>query len=70
MFVDGFQMVGLSPLSNDGHHSTLPVGSRLAWTALYGQVITGENCPTVAGSCAFADETDKKLRYGKATQCE
>jgi hypothetical protein len=26
VLVDGFQMVGLSPLANDGHHSTLPVG--------------------------------------------
>src|SRR6266699_5503140 len=50
VFVDGFQRVGLSPRLNAGHHNTLPVGSRCAWTAWYGQVITDENCPTVAGS--------------------
>ena len=26
-FVDGSQSVGLSPLSKEGHHNTLPVGS-------------------------------------------
>ena len=57
VFVDGSQSVGLSPWLNEGHHNTFPVGSRLAWTALYGQVITGENCPTVALFWALADET-------------
>src|ERR671923_2030882 len=55
--VDGFQRVGLSPLPNWGEYSTLPVGSRCAWTAIHGQFITDENCPTVAGSWALADET-------------
>src|SRR4030095_5479732 len=57
VFVAGSQRVGLSPATNEGHHSTLPVGRRLAWTALRGQVVTDENCPTVAGSWALTDET-------------
>jgi hypothetical protein len=57
LFVDGSQSVGLSPAPNGGQYSTLPVGRTLAWTAWYGQVITDENCPTVAGFWALADET-------------
>src|SRR5438132_1415844 len=60
VFVDGSQSVGLSPLANEGHHITLPVGSTWAWTSLYGQVITDENCPTVARSWALPDETATK----------
>jgi hypothetical protein len=60
VLVDGSQSVGLSPWSKEGHHITLPPGSRLACTALYGQVITDENCPAVAGSWALADETAMK----------
>jgi hypothetical protein len=32
---------------------------------LYGQVITDENCPTVAGSWALADETAIKCATAK-----
>src|SRR5205823_13906757 len=56
VFVDGSQSVGLSPSANGGHHSTLPVGSRLAWVAMYGHVVTGDHCPTVALSWALAEE--------------
>jgi hypothetical protein len=57
VFVDGSQSVGLSPWVNWGQYSTLPVGSRCAWTAIHGQFITDENCPTVAGSWAVAEDT-------------
>src|SRR4029450_1906916 len=68
VFVEGSQSVGLSPCPNAGHHSTLPLGSRLAWTALYGQALTDENCPTVAGSWALADET--AIKCATANQCK
>jgi hypothetical protein len=32
---------------------------------MYGQVITDENCPTVPGSCALADETAMKCAIAK-----
>src|SRR5260370_1359172 len=54
--VAGSQRVGLSPLANEGHHITVPDGSRAAWTALYGQVVLADHWPTVAGSCATALE--------------
>src|SRR5438067_5579241 len=54
-FVAGSHRVGLSATSYPGHHSTLPVGSRCAWIAVYGHVITGDHCPIVALFCAPAD---------------
>src|SRR5437773_11779301 len=65
VLVDGYQRVGLSPRLNEGHHNTLPVGSTRAWTALYGQVITDETCPTVPGSWALADDTAIKCATTK-----
>ena len=54
-FVAGSHRVGLSARSYPGHHITLPVGSRCAWIAIYGHVITGDHCPIVVLFCALAD---------------
>jgi len=67
VFVDGFQSMGLSPWAKAGHHRTRPVGRSWAWTALYGQVVTDENCPTVVGFWALADEI--AMRCAKAKHC-
>src|ERR1044072_8737918 len=46
-----------TPSSKMATESDLIPPYKLAWTALYGQVISGENCPIVAGSCPPAGET-------------
>ncbi len=56
-FVAGSHCFGAPDVAQN---RTLPVGSMCACIALHGQVITGDHWPTVAGSCASADQTPIK----------
>ena len=68
--VAGSQRHGLSPLSKEGHHNTLLVGSRAACTALNGHTVLVDHWPTVAGSSASTLEAKIKGPKKKAPGAE